>query len=154
VILKDMTEDDLPSLFDIQLDQAGQQMAAFTAESDSDRLAYLAKWRAIIADDVITKKTVLVDGEIVGSVSAFEFEGELEVTYWIRRDHWGRGLATGALAGLLAEVTDRPVFGRTAVDNVASQRVLEHNGFVPVAEGSAYAAARQQEVKERIFRLD
>jgi ribosomal-protein-alanine N-acetyltransferase len=154
MILRDITEDDLASLFEIQLDQAGQHMAAFTPEDPADRDAYVAKWREIIADDDITKKAILVADEIVGSVVSFEFEGETEVTYWIRRDHWGRGIATIALAGLLAEVASRPIFGRTAFDNFASMRVLERNGFVQVGESTFYANARQQVITELIFRLD
>jgi [ribosomal protein S5]-alanine N-acetyltransferase len=37
---------------------------------------------------------ILVDDEIAGSIASFVVEGDAEVTYWIRRDLWGRGIAT------------------------------------------------------------
>jgi ribosomal-protein-alanine N-acetyltransferase len=152
--VRDMVADDLPALFEIQRDQEGQHMAAFTAAADDDRDAYLAKQRRHLADAAITAKTIVVADEIVGSIACFEFEGEQEVTYWIRRDHWGRGIASAALAELLAEIRTRPVFGRTADDNLASMRVLERNGFVRTGADTAFAHARQREVTEIIFRLD
>src|SRR5580698_1912676 len=154
VTVRNSVIDDLPVLFEIQRDQEGQRMAAFTAPADDDREAYLAKRRRHLANDAIVSKTIVVADEIVGSVACFEVEGEKEVTYWIRRDDWGRGIASAALAELLAEVKTRPVFGRTADDNLASMRVLEHNGFVRTGTDSGFAHARQQEITEIIFRLD
>jgi ribosomal-protein-alanine N-acetyltransferase len=154
VTVRDSVIDDLPVLFEIQRDQEGQRMAAFTAPADDDREAYLAKRRRHLANDAIVSKTIVVADEIVGSVACFEVEGEKEVTYWIRRDHWGRGIASAALAELLADVKTRPVFGRTADDNLASMRVLERNGFVRTGTDSGFAHARQQEITEIIFRLD
>src|SRR3954451_8284011 len=106
-----MTEEDLDILFDIQSDEVARHMAAFTPRDGDDRDSYRAKWRKILADDEITKKVVLLDGAVVGSVGAYLVDGDTEVTYWIRRDLWGHGLATAALAELLTAVTVRPVWG-------------------------------------------
>jgi [ribosomal protein S5]-alanine N-acetyltransferase len=150
-----MTEADLDALFEIQLDPDGQQMAAFTDPGTSaDREAYLRKHRRLLADATVISRTVLVDGEVVGSVACFEMEGDKEVTYWISKDQWGRGIATEALAGLLRTVPQRPVFGRVAADNIASARVLERNGFERVGEETSFAEARAAEITELIYRLD
>ena len=74
--------------------------------------------------------------------------GRHEVGYWIGRDHWGRGYATRALAQLLLEMLERPLFAHVADGNVGSRRVLERNGFV------AAGAAVDDGVAETIFRLD
>lgn len=153
MILRDMTEDDLQVLFEIQDDPVGQHMAAFTSHG-VDRDSYLAKWRRLLADDQITTKVVVLEGEVVGSVGAFAIEGDTEVTYWIRRDAWGRGLATAALAELLEVVAVRPLWARAAADNVASARVLLRNGFVGVGEETSYAEARGAEIEEHVYRLD
>jgi Acetyltransferase (GNAT) domain len=55
--------------------------------------------------------------------------GEREVTYWIGRSYWGKGIATGALKAFLAVDQSRPLHARVAYDNVASHRVLEKCGF-------------------------
>src|SRR5262249_15652925 len=71
VVLRDVTETDLPILFEQQLDSAANQMAAFTAKDPADRAAFAAKWAQILDDDSITKRTVLFGGRGAGSVSAF-----------------------------------------------------------------------------------
>jgi [ribosomal protein S5]-alanine N-acetyltransferase len=154
VILRDMTEEDLDVLFDIQDDDIARHMAAFTNPDGGERDSYVAKWRKIIANDEITKKVILVDSEVVGSVGSFAVEGDTEVTYWIRRDMWGRGIATAALAELLREVTVRPLFARAAAANAGSARVLLSNGFTRVGEETSYAEARGAEITEYIYRRD
>jgi len=150
--MRDTTEADLPALFEIQTDADGQLMAAFT-DTSNDREKYLRKWRELLADESVRPKVIVVDGEVIGSVGSFVLDGDTEVTYWIRRDFWGRGIATKALAALLGEVPVRPVFARAAHDNAGSIRVLERNGFVPVGEEQSFAEARQAEIREVIFRL-
>lgn len=150
-----MRESDLPALFEIQCDAEGQVMAAFTSTAN-DREAYLAKYTKLLADDRLVRLVVEVGGEIVGSAAAFPVgdAGEFGVTYWIRRDHWGRGLAGTALAAVLEQVPTRPVFASTAGDNVASQRVLERCGFKRTGEQErAFAEARGEEIDEVMFRL-
>jgi RimJ/RimL family protein N-acetyltransferase len=49
----------------------------------------------------------------------------MEVTYWLGRDFWGRGLATQALNRMLHLVVDRPILARAATDNIGSLRVLQ-----------------------------
>jgi len=153
ISLRALREDDLPTMFEIQLDDTAQRLAAFTGKDARDRDAYLRKFRKILADDAIVTKVVEIGGEVVGSVAAFPIEGDTEVTYWIRRDWWGRGVATAALAALLGEVTIRPVYGRVAEDNRGSVRVLERNGFVLVGSEESFADARQATITELIFKL-
>jgi ribosomal-protein-alanine N-acetyltransferase len=153
VSLRALREDDLPTMFEIQLDDTAQRLAAFVGKAARDRDAYLQKFRKILADDAIVTKVVEIGGEVVGSVAAFPVEGDTEITYWIRKDWWGRGVATGAVAALLDEVTVRPVYGRVAEDNLGSIRVLERNGFVLVGSEESFADARQATITELIFKL-
>lgn len=153
VSLRAAREDDLPTLFEIQLDDTAQHQAAFTDATARDRDAYLRKFLRILADDAIVSRVVEVDGEVVGSVAVFPIEGDTEVTYWIRRDWWGRGVATAALAALLQEVRTRPLQARVAEDNHGSRRVLERNGFVRIGSEESFATARDATVTELILEL-
>jgi RimJ/RimL family protein N-acetyltransferase len=148
-----MRESDLPALFEIQCEPVGQVMAAFT-DTRNDLEAYLAKHRRLLAADRIVRLVVELDGEVVGSAASFPNGGHTEVTYWIRREHWGRGIAGRALAVLLEKTPARPIFGATAFDNLASRRVLERAGFKPVERGRGFAEARGAEIEEVVFRLD
>ena len=46
----------------------------------------------------------------------------------------GRGLASAALAELLTEITERPLFARVVPHNLGSLRVLEKSGFELIGE--------------------
>ncbi|MNW52342.1 hypothetical protein D3C74_298580 [compost metagenome] len=153
VSLRTLREDDLPTLFEIQLDARAQHLAAFTDATAGDRDAYLAKFRRILADAAIVSRVVEVDGVVVGSAAVFPIEGDTEVTYWIQRDWWGRGVASAALAALLAEVPARPLQARVAEDNLGSLRVLERNGFVRVGSEDSFAPARDATITELILEL-
>ena len=154
VLLRDVTEADLPIFFEQQLDPAANQMAAFTAKDPADREAFTAKWAKILGDDTV-KKAILVNGQVAGSVSAFvaPWSGELEVTYWLGREYWGRGIATKALTAFLGHLKARPVYARAAKDNIASIRVLAKCGFTISGHDKGFANARGEEVEEVVLRL-
>ncbi|MEZ0115011.1 ribosomal-protein-alanine N-acetyltransferase [Catenulispora sp. EB89] len=152
-VFREMRESDLSVLFEIQCDAEAQRMAAFTSTAN-DREAYLAKHRRLLADDRIVRVVVELDGEVVGSAAAFPLGEDIDVTYWIRREFWGRGLAAAALAAVLEQVAVRPVFASAAYDNAASMRVLEKNGFKRVGEERGFAEARGEEIGEVMFRLN
>ena len=77
-----------------------------------------------------------------------------EVSYWLGRDFWGRGIATQALRHFLGEVRARPLFGRAAAENVGSIRVLEHAGFIRIGGDAGWSDALEAAVPEVILRLD
>ncbi len=152
VALRPVTDDDLPIFFDHQLDPAANRMAAFTRGDPADRAAFTAHWAKIRGDDTVTLRTILLDGRVAGHIASFERFGEPEVTYWIGREYWGRGVATAALRAFLAEIPARPLYARAAADNSASIRVLEKCGFTVSGRDRGFANARGEEVEELILR--
>jgi RimJ/RimL family protein N-acetyltransferase len=154
IVLRDVTPADLDGLFEFGRDPAAVQMAAFTHKDPSDRAAFDAHWARLFADATIRKKVVLLDGAVVGSIASWGRLGERELTYWIDRAHWGKGIATKALAALLREETTRPMLARAAKDNAGSIRVLEKCGFKLVEEGRWFANARGAEIDELLLRLE
>src|SRR3569623_1389727 len=92
---------DLEFFFQFQLDKEGIYLAAFTPKDPSDKDAYFQKFTKILADPAINNQTILVDERIVGSIAKFEIEGDAEITYWIDRSFWGKGIATTALKNFL-----------------------------------------------------
>lgn len=81
---------------------------------------------------------VIVDGEIVACVSWWpDGDSDVEVGYWVGKDYWGKGLASRALAMLLAlpEIPqDRRLVAKVVAGNIASERVLLKNGFAFTGE--------------------
>lgn len=126
VILRDVTEADLPILYEHQHDPVAARMAAFPRREWD---AFLPHWKKILGDRAVVTKAVLVDGALAGNVASFVRTGVREVGYWIGREYWGRGIATKALAAFLGHDRTRPMYARVAKHNVASIRVLEKCGF-------------------------
>ena len=150
VRLRDVTEDDLPILFEHQMDPVANEMAAFPAR---DWDAFRAHWTRVLADDTAAKKTVLFEGDVAGNVVSFLRDGKREVGYWIGRSYWGKGIATRALSQFLGHVKDRPLYAVVAKHHVASIRVLEKCGFTIAGEGSEPSGPPGYEVVEVVLVL-
>jgi RimJ/RimL family protein N-acetyltransferase len=129
VELRPVTRDDLPVFFEHDHDPEASAMAGVRARPERD---FYEHWGRILEDDTVIERAILADGELAGRVTCFEAEGAKTVGYWIGRDHWGRGIATRALALLLDEVTARPLVAQVGAGNAGSIRVLERCGFVAV----------------------
>lgn len=153
LLLRDVIEDDLPIFFEQQLDADANYMAAFTSRNPADRDAFTSHWSKILGDRTTTNKTILFAGRVVGHIASFERLGKPEVTYWLGKEYWGKGLATKALTEFLSHVKERPVYARAAKDNAASIRVLEKCGFKISGEDKGFAHARVKEVEEFILEL-
>ncbi len=153
IILRKTEIADLEYFFIFQLDREASYLAAFTQKDPTDKTAYLEKYSKLLNDPTISMLTIIVDNNIAGSISKFEIEGEAEITYWIDRKYWGKGIATKALKELLKIESKRPVLGRVAFDNIGSQRVLEKCNFVKVGTDKGFANARQTEIEEFIYKL-
>ncbi len=154
LVLRDVTPDDLPIFFEQQRDSEANFMAAFTSKNPDDREAFDAHWQRILASDTVTIQTILYDGQVAGSVLSYVESGGTEVSYWIGREFWGRGIASRALAAFMVQKKERPLYARAAKDNAGSLRVLEKNGFVIVGEDKGFANARGVEVEEYLLKLD
>ena len=154
LVLRNVVEDDLPFFFDFQLDPDANHMAAFIARDPTDREAFTTHWKKILADPTTINRTIVCDGQVVGSIASYEDAGRPEVTYWIGRAYWGKGIATRALTTLLNHVnTTRPIYARVAKDNLGSRRVLEKCGFQVVDEMKGFANARGEEIEELLLEL-
>ena len=88
-------------------------------------------------DDPIHIFAIEVDGQAVGGIGIHP-QGDIqrrnaELGYWLGEAYWGRGIISKAIAQALAFAFDSydidRVFARPFGSNLASQRVLEKNGF-------------------------
>jgi RimJ/RimL family protein N-acetyltransferase len=153
VELRQVHDSDLPVFYRQMNDPESLRMAAFTPKEPADRDAFDAHWAKIRSSDAVVR-TVLADGDVIGSAAVYGEPGEREVTYWVDRAYWGKGIATAALRALVTEVPERPLYARAASDNAGSLRVLEKCGFRTVATASGYANARGAEIEETVLLLE
>jgi RimJ/RimL family protein N-acetyltransferase len=143
VILRNVTEEDLPILFEHQRDAVALRMAAF---SSRERDAFLLHWRTNVLRPENVTRTIVVGDVVAGYVASWEQDGKRLVAYWIGHEHWGKGIATRALSEFLMLEPIRPLHAWVAVHNIGSIRVLEKCGFRTVAQESQHPADGVAEV--------
>jgi RimJ/RimL family protein N-acetyltransferase len=156
VALREVIDADLPILFQHQRDPEANAQAAFGAADPDDRSAFEARWQRIRVDPSIVTRTVLADGEVVGSILRWRDEDldAPEVSYWIGRQFWGRGIASRALVDFLDVLPDRRLYGRVSSTNPASVRVLRKAGFRLLRTDVAVQATDGRTVDELILVLE
>jgi RimJ/RimL family protein N-acetyltransferase len=155
LFLRDVLPADLPNFFEQQLDQEALFMAAFTAKDPTDRETFMTHWQKILGIETCIIRTIVFNGQVAGSVSSYEEKGKPEVTYWLGREYWRKGIATRALKELLTHHSlKRPMHARVAKDNHGSRRVLEKCGFKIIGEDKGFANARGQEIEELLLELE
>lgn len=153
ILLRIVIDSDLPIFFEQQLDPEANYMAAFGAKDPADRKIFNEKWIKIMDDDTVTIKTIIFKKEVAGHVLRHESFGDPEVSYWIGKEFWGKGIATEALSAFLNDLNQKPLYARVVKDNAASIRVLEKCGFTKHGEDKGFANARNKEVAELIMKL-
>ena len=147
--LRDIEPDDLPIFFEHQLDADAARMAAFPSR---DRAAFDAHWATnILGNPATINRTIVVDGQVAGNIGSWPQDGVRLVGYWIGKEHWGKGVATRALAAFVHVVIERPLYAHVAKHNVGSIRVLEKCGFSVEREESGTVAGEC--VTELVFVL-
>jgi len=154
LVLREIEDRDLGVLFEHWTNRDAIRMAAFTSPDQNDRAAFEQRWARLRSDVSTTNRVIEIDGRVVGHIASFDLEGHREVTYWIGREDWGRGIATRALQEFLQLEASRPLYAGAASDNAASIRVLTKCGFRVVGEGRGFAHGRNEETDEVVLRLD
>ncbi|WP_267283985.1 GNAT family N-acetyltransferase [Amycolatopsis keratiniphila] len=152
--LRPVEDRDLDTLYELMRDPESVKMAAFIARDPDDREAFDRHIARLRTFPDLTLRAVTGDGRFLGTIGSFFVEGDAEITYWIDRAVWGRGVASRALALFLDVVEVRPLYARAASDNLGSLRVLRKAGFRVIGTEVAYASARDDEIEDTVLCLD
>jgi RimJ/RimL family protein N-acetyltransferase len=147
-MLRDVVETDLPIFYEQQLDPMSTRMAAFPPREEWS--VFLAHWKTkVLPDPANCTQTIVWNERVAGYIGSWSQEERRLIAYWIGREYWGRGIATGALAEFLGYERARPLHAFVAAHNVGSIRVLEKSGFVRIGG----ATTGSGEVDECLYRL-
>jgi ribosomal-protein-alanine N-acetyltransferase len=114
--------------------------------TEDGQRAQLERTVALRADGLAERFLILVGAEPAGVVAVSNVVRgafmSANVGYFVAREHNGRGVATRAVgraaSWAFAEAGLHRLEAGTLVDNVASQRVLEKNGFVRIGRAPRY----------------
>lgn len=131
IALRRTTAADVPLLFAFEREEAANALAGTRPR---DWPTFSARWSEILADDDgsrtgVVPRVILADGVVVGAVNISPQDGADSIGYWIAQRHWGRGIASRAVALMLEEYRRRPLLATVDARNRASLRVLAKNGF-------------------------
>jgi len=151
VRLRNIERNDLPSLYEFQLDPEANQLAATNPRSAE---VFDAHWEKILQDQNVIVKAILVGDLLAGCISCFKSDEIDVVGYWLGREFWGKGSATRALQLLLVQISMRPLLARVAVSNIGSLRVLQKCGFSIVRHEHAPGDDRYIECEEAVLILE
>lgn len=151
--LRDLDEDDFDAIFDMMRDPEGVALAAFTADDPDDRAAFDAWIAREHSAEGVLYQVVTENGGFAGTAAAFNVGGDREVSVWITRNAWGRGVATAALRQLVSREPIRPLYARVAAHNEAAITVLESSGFTEVTRNRVFAPGVGREVDELVFTM-
>ncbi|MDB4533957.1 GNAT family N-acetyltransferase [Vicingaceae bacterium] len=158
IALRPLQRGDIVSLFKFQTDREAAWLAGVAPDPD-DEATFVKRMEDFLGQDPLdlAVKVIEVDNNVAGSVCYFKRGSDREVTYWLGRKYWGRGIATGALQQLLDEIRtrfpDEPLFARVVDGNDASVRVLEKCGFEETGRDEFYSQVRNASVGETLYRL-
>ena len=149
IVLRDVIEEDLSFLYQIQREPKGYEMGAFNPKSEEE---FFLHWHEkILGNAEVTARIIQMDGELVGEVASFVREGRRLVGYRIVGKHWGRGIATAALTEFLAvHEKRRPLAAFVATKNVASYRVLQKCGFQQIGQSTISSDGFEEFRMERV----
>ncbi|MGI8819730.1 MAG: GNAT family N-acetyltransferase [Chthoniobacterales bacterium] len=126
-------------------------MSAFVCADPKDKVAFHAHWDKILNSSQITQRTIVAGGQVAGHIACYPDGENMEVTYWLGREFWGRGLATQGLHEMLHLVVDRPLFARAAADNIGSLRVLQKCSFQIIGTNKISPMAEAKSRKNTFF---
>jgi RimJ/RimL family protein N-acetyltransferase len=152
LILRPQEEADAPALFAILSDARAMR---FWNRSTIARLAVVQELvreqQAAMADGLCCYWTITEEGEAIGSIDlSLIQDGSAELGFLLRPDRWGLGLASEAVAAVIAQGFESLGLTRLAAAvqtaNRAAARVLEKNGFIRVESRAVRLAGGQSEV--------
>ena len=156
VSLRAVAEADFEPLAHFHTDERAAWLAGGgTASCNME--THIARLRLFVSDESgdILLRTVTVDEEVAGYIATFLRGNMREVSYWLGRDFWGKGVATTALKMFLPQLErvfpNAPIYARVVEGNIASAKVLKKAGFKEIRAESFFSEARQSHVSETLY---
>ncbi|WBO63762.1 MULTISPECIES: GNAT family N-acetyltransferase [Streptomyces] len=130
----------------------------FTVEGQAERIAGLLREFAErrVVPWVFESES---DGSVIGMITltglVYGAFRSAYLGYWVAADRQNRGLAGAAVASVCRAARDivglHRIEATTLLDNTASQRVLEKNGFEPIGTAPRYLHINGQWRDHRLF---
>ena len=151
--LRDVDDDDVDAIFEMMRDRDAVSMAAFTSEDPDDRTTFDSWVARERADARVSYFVVTENGGFAGTAAVFTVDRDREVSVWLARHAWGRGVATAALLLLVSHEAERPLYARAAAHNARAIAILAKSGFTEVSRNPVFAPGVGEPSEEIVFAL-
>ena len=151
IALRKVKQKDLSIFYEQQLDPEATTMADFPSRNWD---AFMHHWAQILGDKTNLLQTILYEGQVAGNIVSFDWDHKREVGYWLGKEFWGKGIATGALSEFLKLEVTRPLYAYVVKHNIGSHRVLEKCGFMICGEVTEISQLRLEDVVMDFLKLD
>jgi [ribosomal protein S5]-alanine N-acetyltransferase len=138
VVLRELEPADAADLFAFRSDPEVQRYNSAPMQDLAEAAALIDELRAEYAARRAVHWAVTLHGDfrvlgLMGLVGWEKYHSRAEIGYDLRRDHWGRGLATDAVRVILrfgfARLDLHRIEAQTIADNHGSVRLLQRLGF-------------------------
>ena len=154
IAIREVESSDLETFYEHQLDPEAIRMAAFVGKDPKDKVAFDAHWEKILQSSQNITRTIVAAEQVAGHISCYPHGENIEATYWLGREFWGRGLGTQATQEYAPPCGRSADFRRAATDNIGSIKVLQKCGFKIIGKNKDFANGRGEDTEEYILRLD
>lgn len=149
--LREVQNADLGMFFLHQCEPEALAMAAFPSR---ERDRFFAHWiETVLVGPANRARTITHGDQVCGNVVSFPRDDLRLVGYWLRKEFWGRGIASAALKSFITD-EPRPLHAFVATSNLGSIRVLEKCGFHEIARQTEFDKTLGRDVEELLMRLD
>jgi [ribosomal protein S5]-alanine N-acetyltransferase len=137
-VLRQLDPSDAVDLFAFRSDPEVQRYNSAPMQDPAEATALIDELRAQYAAQQAVHWAVTLPGDprvlgLMGLAAVDNYHSRAEIGYDLRRDHWGRGVATDAARAILTfgfiSLDLHRVEAQTIADNHASVRLLQRLGF-------------------------
>ncbi len=135
LVLRAPVDDDIPDLVRLANNRAISEMTSTMPfpYGEADARAFLGKVAEPGSPGCKYICTLADTGTLVGGAGIDDRSDGPEIGYWIGQPHWGNGFASEIAHAIIdlafRATTIDSMIARCRIDNPASRRVLEKNGF-------------------------
>ena len=93
ITIREVESSDLETFYEHQLDPEAIRMAAFVGKDPKDKGAFDAHWDKILQSSQNITRTIVAAGQVAGHISCYLHGENVEVTYWLGTEFWGKRIS-------------------------------------------------------------
>lgn len=132
MIIRTANANDYDGYYQIKSDEKNVFWGGWTTAPDYESFKNVFMSR--ISDSQRREYVCVIDGQIVGYLAAVLLDSLVEISYGVKSDFSGQGVATSLIGFVVSEFADKTLIAWVSEKNIGSQKCLLKNGFLKSEE--------------------